>query len=131
MVKSKLTAFFVILVMGFLLHRNYITEFPMHTHAWTQSDRLALAYGFVNNGLNFFEPETFSLLKNESNIEDWKFPTNQSITAVDFPIHDFVPAIVMKLSGNKAPWIFRLYILLYSFIGLYVLFKLYSHVTIY
>jgi hypothetical protein len=51
-------------------------------------------------------------------------PTNNSITAVDFPIHDYIPAVFMKITGMNSPWIFRLYILLYGFIGLYFLYKL-------
>ena len=114
----------IILFLGILFQHNYINEFPSHTHAWTQSDRYALALGFVNNDLNFFKPETFSLLKNSQDPADWKFPSEESITAVDFPLHDYIPAIIMKLSGNCSPWIFRLYILLSGFAGLFFLYKL-------
>jgi len=56
--------------------------------------------------------------------EGGKVPLNSRITAVDFPIHNFIPAVFMKIAGIKSVWIFRSYILLYSFIGLYFLFKL-------
>jgi hypothetical protein len=53
-----------------------------------------------------------------------KVPADESITAVDFPVHDYIPAIFMNLSNNNSPWLFRLYILLYSFVGLFFLFRL-------
>lgn len=117
-------AVLIVLFLGIMFHHHYINEFPSHTHAWTQSDRYALALGFVNNDLNFFKPETFSLLKNDQDPGNWKFPSEESITAVDFPLHDYIPAVFMKIVGDCSPWIFRLYILLFSFIGLFYLFKL-------
>ena len=54
----------------------------------------------------------------------WPVPKENGITAVDFPIHDYIPAVFMKISGINSIWIFRLYILLYSFVGLFYLFKL-------
>ena len=122
--KKTITAIVIILFLGVLFHYKYINEFPSYIHAWSQSDRYALALGFVNNDLNFFEPETFSLLKNAEAIDEWKYPSDNSITAVDFPIHDFLPAFFMKITGNSSPFVFRVYILLYSFIGLLFLFKL-------
>jgi len=122
--KQTITAIVIILFLGVLFHNKYINEFPSYIHAWSQSDRYALALGFANNDLNFFKPETFSLLKNAEAIDEWKYPSDNSITAVNFPIHDFLPAFFMKITGNSSPFIFRVYILLYSFIGLLFLFKL-------
>lgn len=122
--KNNIIALLIIVLLGVFLQRNYVNKFPSHIHAWTQADRYALALGFVNNDLNFFKPETFSLLKNGEQINDSKFPTDNSITAVDFPLHDYIPAVIMKLSGSNSPTIFRVYILLYSFLGLFFLFKL-------
>jgi len=121
---NDITAIFTIVLLGILFQINYVNDFPSHIHAWSQSDRYALAQGFVNNDLNFFKPETFSLLKNNQNLCDWKYPSEESITAVDFPIHDFIPAIFMKITGDSSPWFFRLYIILYGFVGLFILYKL-------
>lgn len=117
----------IILLAGVYLHKNYINEFPSNTHAWAQADRYALALGFVNNNLNFFKPETFVL--NHQFPNDWTLPSNESITAVDFPIHDYIPALIMKISGKKSVLIFRVYILLYSLIGLFFLYKLVMLIT--
>lgn len=112
----------IIVFLGISFNYNHINEYPSYTHAWAQTDRYALAQGFVNNNLNFFKPETFIL--NKQFPDTWRKPYKESITAVDFPIHDYIPAIVMKLTGHKSPWIFRLYTMLYSFIGLFYLYKL-------
>jgi hypothetical protein len=104
------------------LQRNYINEFPSHIHAWAQSDRYALAIGFLKNKFDFFHPQTYIL--NHQFPGGFIVPSENSITAVDFPIHDYIPALLMKLFHTTSPWCFRLYILLYSFIGLFFLYKL-------
>jgi len=119
---SHFFAIMIIVFLGVLLQKNYINEFPSYIHAWAQSDRYALAKGFINNNFNFFKPET--LVLNHQFPDDWEVPSKESITAVDFPIHDYIPAIFMKLSGISSPWIFRVYIMLFSFIGLFFLFKI-------
>lgn len=121
---KKAGVIFIILSLGFIFHYKYINEFPSHIHAWAQSDRYALALGFLENGLNFFEPQSYIL--NHQFPHNWELPSEKGITAVDFPLHDYIPAVFMKIFGTTAPWIFRSYILLYSFLGLYFLFKL-SH----
>ncbi len=113
---------FIIITIGFLFQYKHLNEFPSHIHAWAQSDRYALSLGFIDNGLNFFKPQTF--VYNHQFPDNWKVPSATTITAVDFPIHDYLPALVMKILNNTSPLIFRLYILFYSFLGLFFLFKL-------
>jgi len=124
---NNYVAIVVIGLLGFLYQHNYLNEFPSFKHAWAQSDRYALSLGFLDNGLNFLKPQTF--IYNHQFPSEWKMPEDQTITAVDFPIHDYIPALLMKAFGTTSPWVFRLYILLYSFIGLYYLFKLVYNVT--
>jgi len=125
--KQLLFALGIIIFFGVLYHYKYINEFPSHIHAWAQADRYALTLGFINNNFNFFKPETFVM--NPYFPHGWRVPLNESITAVDFPAHEFIAAIVMKVSGIRSPWILRLYILLYSFVGLIGLFKLSNLLT--
>jgi hypothetical protein len=99
-----------------------MNDFPSHTHSWAQSDRYAISKNFVNNGLNLFEPETY--LMNPQFPHFWEVPNKESITSVDFPIHDYIPAVFMKVTGIDSPWVVRLYNLLYSFLGLFFLYKL-------
>jgi len=120
--QQKITAVVVIVLLGFILQKNYINEFPSHIHAWAQSDRYAIAKGFVNNGLNLSKPETFVL--NHQFPGGFKMTSKESITSVDFPIHEYIVAAFMKTFGSTSPWLFRTYTLLYSFLGLFFLFKL-------
>jgi hypothetical protein len=115
-------AILTIVLFGIVFQRSYINDFPSHMHAWAQSDRYAIAKGFVNNGLNFFKPETFTY--NHQFPHGYTIPSQESVTAVDFPIHDYVVAVIMKLLGTGEPWVFRLYIVVYSFLGLFYLFKI-------
>jgi hypothetical protein len=119
--KNLVIGIFLFLI-GLLYNVKYLNDFPSHTHAWAQSDRYALSLGFLENGLNFFKPQT--LVLNHQFPDDWETPSNSSITAVDFPIHDYIPALLMKISGTTSSFLFRLYILLYSFTGLFFLFRL-------
>lgn len=113
---------FTLLALGILYHYRYINEFPSHIHARAQSDRYALSLGFLENGLNFFKPQTFVL--NHEFPHRWEVPAEKSITAVDFPIHDYITALLMKITGSTSPWVFRLYVYLYSLFGLFFLFRL-------
>ena len=112
----------VIIGFGLTFQYKYLNEFPSHIHAWAQADRYALSLGFLENGLDFFKPQTY--IYNHQFPHKWEVPSETSITAVDFPIHDYIPAVLMKITGITSPFVFRFYILLYSFIGLFFLFKL-------
>ncbi len=102
----------VLISLSVFFFRDSISLFPSFIHAWTQSDRYAIALGFLNNGLDFFHPQTFNLV------------TTDAITRVDFPIHEYLIGIIMKLTGNHEPVVFRIYILTYGLIGLGFLFRL-------
>ena len=88
-----------------LFYGNLETWFPSHIHAWTQSDRLALAYGFLDNGFNLLLPQTNNIF------------TPGGITGVDLPIHEYLVAGVMKIVGSRDPLIFRLYTLSYCLLS--------------
>lgn len=83
--------------------------------------------GFLDNHFDFFHPRTCNL--------DPQFPakqpleTREGITSVDFPIHDFIIALVMKITGYTEPVLFRGYILLYGLTGLFFLFLLVKQFT--
>jgi hypothetical protein len=112
----------IICLLGVIFQHAYVNEFPSYTHAWAQGDRYALALGFVENNLDFFHPQTYVL--NHQFPGNFEVPSAERITAVNFPIHDYIPAIFMKLFHSSAPCIFRIYILLYSFAALFFLFQL-------
>lgn len=119
-VKIRLQYLVVLLsvtITGLLLHRGHFSEEPSGIHTWTQSDHYALARGFQENGLNFFRPETFFYHENPGK-------EASTVTAVDFPIHNYIPAVIMKLSGSESPAIYHWYLFLISIIGLFYLYRL-------
>ncbi len=120
---KKIAFVFVGLLIIFLFVNNIkvVGEFPKYTHAWAQADRYALSLGFIDNGFDFFHPQTFVL--NHQFPGEFKIPSDNSITSVDFPIHEYVVSLLMKMFNYRGPLIFRLYILIYSIIGLFFLFK--------
>jgi hypothetical protein len=106
-----------LVVASGLLYRETITLFPSFIHAWTQSERYTIALCFLENGFDFFHPCTFNL----QNIN--------GITPIDFPINEFIVALLMKLFNSTAPIIFRLYTLSISIIGLIHLYLFAEKVT--
>lgn len=118
----NLVIILVIILLGILFQRNYINEPPSYRHTWALADHYSLALRFTENGMNFFEPETYVL--NHQFPHEMRIPAKESITAVDFPLHSFIPAGLMKLLNTNDPWVFRGYIILYSFVGLFFLFRL-------
>ncbi|MCX6250051.1 MAG: glycosyltransferase family 39 protein [Bacteroidetes bacterium] len=118
---SKYAIILILLALGFFFQWRYINEFPSHIHAWAQADRYALAIGFNKNGFDFFHPQTYVL--NHQFPGKSKIANHSVVTAVDFPIHDYVAGMLMNLFGTTAPWCFRLYVLLYSLVGLFFLYK--------
>lgn len=117
-----ITVFFLLLIAGCFFHLNKINEFPLYTHAWAQADRYAIALGFLDNQFNLFYPQTFVL--NTQFPNDFLVAGNSGITSVDFPIHEFIVAGFMKVFHTQEPWIFRVYELLISVIGILYLFRI-------
>lgn len=120
-------ALLLITAITAIFQLRHINEFPGYTHTWAQNDRLALANGFVRNDLNFFKPQNYIL--NHQFPKNWSDPSYSTITAVEFPIHDYVPAVFMKLFGTNEPWVFHAYILIYSIIGFFFLYLLAEKIT--
>lgn len=106
----------VLLGLSYLLYSTTIHFFPSFIHAWTQSDRYAIAVRFVEKGFDIFHPSTFNL------------QTVEGITRVDFPINEFLVALIMKVVG-VSPTVFRFYTLMISIIGMVYLFLLGKRIT--
>lgn len=125
--KHLFIVIFILTVLSIFYYKDVVTGFPSHIHAWAQSDRYALALGFLKNGFDFFQPQTYNL--------NPQFPSTQilaepkGITSVDFPIHEYIIALLMKCFHTNSPGVFRIYILLYSCFGLYFLWKLARLIT--
>ena len=114
--------FFLLLISGCFFHLNNINEFPLFTHAWAQADRYAISLGFLDNHFNLFYPQTFVL--NSQFPGDFLVAGNTGITSVDFPIHEYIVAGLMKIFDTTEPWIFRVYELIIGIIGFLYLFRI-------
>lgn len=115
---GKFITIAVILFISLLLQWRHLNEFPLHIHAWAQADWYSLAIGYVDNGMDFFHPQT--MLYNKQDAGLW----GATITSVDFPVHVYLVALFMKIFGTTAPWVFRCWTLLWSMIGIYFLYKI-------
>ena len=112
----------ILFIVAFVFHFKTINEFPQYKHCWAQCDRYALALGFIDNGEDLFHPQTF--VYNNQFPDDFETIKNNTITSVDFPIHDYIVSFLMRLFHTTSPWIFKLYTLLYSLTGLFYLYRL-------
>jgi hypothetical protein len=83
-------------------------DFPTRIHAWTQSDRIALSYCFVNNGLNLFKPCTYDL------------GTKEGVTPAGLPISEYVGAVLMRIFGKSVAILNVVHLLFFS-LGLFFL----------
>lgn len=111
--------FLLFLVLYFALQFNTLLfQMPNGIHEWAQGDRLALAYGFYDNGMDFFKPSTLS-----------QFSEN-GITGVEFPLQAYLAAAIAKLFGKVyLSLIFRLLDTFIIGICLFVLYKIASSFT--
>ena len=116
-----------IVIVGLLLAWQRLNEFPSYIHAWAQSDWYSLSIGFHNNGFDFFHPET--LIYNKQFPDWWLVDTGSTITSVDFPIHAYIVALLMKIFGTTAPWVFRVWTLVCSLVGIWFLYLLARRLT--
>lgn len=116
----SVVVFFLILCVSVGIHRHHILSFPKAIHSWSQTDHLAIAHGFVRNDFNFFLPESYQLNKNLQTYDN-------AITAVDFPIVNYLAAAGMKLSGSDSAASFRIVVLMYACVGLTFLFLFLYH----
>ena len=105
-----------LLILSVVLYYSTIHLFPSFIHAWTQSDRYAIALRFLDNGFDLFHPATFNL------------QTVDGITRVDFPISEFIVAVLMKIFG-ASPAVFRMYTLSVSILGLVYLYLFTRKIT--
>ncbi|MBA3971132.1 MAG: glycosyltransferase family 39 protein, partial [Bacteroidetes bacterium] len=106
-----------LLAVSFLLYKTTITLPPSFIHAWTQSERYAIALQFLNNGFDLFHPATFNL------------QTVDGITRMDLPLNEFIVALLMKVLGTTSPVIFRMYTLLVGLTGLVFLYLFTKRIT--
>ena len=124
---DKIIVILTLITLSFYHYQHTIQQFPSHIHSWSQSDRYAIALGFLDNKFDLFHPISYNL---KTTYPPKISPTiEQGITSVDCPINEWIIAIIMKVTNKKTPAIFRAYILAYSLIGLFFLYLLSQRIT--
>lgn len=84
--------------LGFMLLFGFSSResMPHGIHSWAQSDRLAVAYSFYENDLNFLQPATYSLNSEGGRV------------GVEFPGIQYISAALAKITGiGHLPLIYR------------------------
>lgn len=117
----------VFVFISLILCGRTLRTFPAYIHAWAQSDWYAIAQGFVNNGYDLFHPET--MIYNKQFPGTWSEAYETTITSADFPIHEYIVALLMGLTGSRGPWVFRCWTLAVSLMGLWFLFLAFKRLT--
>ncbi len=85
---------------------------PQSIHQWRQCDCLSFTQTYYKDGNNFFEPKVLYLGTD-----------NTGKTATEFPIIYYTIAQIWKIFG-KHEFIYRAFVLILSFFGLFSLFKM-------
>lgn len=114
---TKRSNIFVIISLALVALFFYwptMSTFPAYVHAWTQSDRLAIALCFQQNGFNLFLPCNFNLI------------TVQGVTAVDFPIIEYMVALLAEVLQLEVIPLFRTVNLLIGLTGVFYLYRFFS-----
>lgn len=116
-----------IILLGLCYHGRQLGEMPAGMHAWAQADRYALVLGFQRNGHDLLRPETFTL--NHQFPGNYRTAEASSITGVDLPWNEYVVALLMTATRAEGPWLFHVYALAWSFVGLFFLYRLTAEVS--
>lgn len=126
-IATFLIAMLFVVAAGLYIEWDYMNEYPSHIHAWAEQDHYALSIGFLNNGFDFFHPET--MLYNKQFPGWWKEAYDTTVTSAGFPIHEFIVALLMKLFSTTSPWVFRVWTLLWALLGLCFLYRIAYRLT--
>ena len=119
-IKQHILPLFVIAVVALIINVRHLNEPPAYIHAWAQADNYSLALGYLHNGCDFFHPQTLIFNKQQYGFED----PESLITGCDLPLHHWLAAVLMKVSGSSQPWVFRGLTLLVAILGLWALYLL-------
>lgn len=103
-----------------LVIQGGLNAFPDHIHAWTQSDRLAIAENYATYQLNPAFPGSLNLNPALENVKQH----GSNISAMDIPLIEYISGMFMRLSGDHSAFWFRLFQLLAGLAGAFALFRL-------
>lgn len=117
---QHLAPLLVVAAIALVINIRHLNEPPAYIHAWAQADNYSIALGFLHNGGDILHPQT--LIYNKQQMDFTSAPS--LVTACDLPLHHWLAAGVMAVTGSRAPWTFRGLSLLVSILGLWALYLL-------
>lgn len=124
-VKSHLFPLCVIMAVAMIISVKHLNEPPAYIHAWAQADNYSLALGFTHNGGDLFHPHTLIYNKQQ---KDFSAPLSL-VTGCDLPLHHWIAAGLMAITGSHEPWVFRSLTLAVAIAGLLMLYLLVYVIT--
>lgn len=136
--KKIILVLLALLTLSILFYYDTINDYPKGRHASGMANYYTTSIGFLDNNFDFFHPQTYCLnpqypptkIKNLTNgYWNYTLENPQGITSVDFPINQYIVAILMKVFNSTNPIIYRVYTLILSLIGLFYLFKILHLIT--
>ena len=119
-IKQHILPLLVIAVVALIISVRHLNEPPAYIHAWAQADNYSLALGFRHNGCDLFHPHTLIYNKQQYGFND----PESLVTGCDLPLHHWLAAVLMSVTGSTQPWVFRGLTLLVTIIGLWALYLL-------
>ncbi len=118
--KQHVLPFLMIIVVSLVVNVRHLNEPPAYIHAWAQADHYSLSLGFLHNGGDLFHPQSLIYNKQQFGLDKQE----SAVTACDLPLHHWLVAGLMRITGSHQPWVFRGLTLMVSVIGLWALYLL-------
>ena len=119
-IKQHILPLLIIAVVALIISVRHLNEPPAYIHAWAQADNYSLALGFKHNGCDLFHPQTLIYNKQQYGFED----PESLVTGCDLPLHHWLVAMLMSVTGSTQPWVFRGMTLAVAILGLWALYLL-------
>lgn len=118
--KQHILPLLIIAAVALVISVRHLNEPPAYIHAWAQADNYSLAMGFRHNGCDLFHPQTLIFNKQQLGFDD----PESLVTGCDLPLHHWVVAVLMSVTGSSQPWVFRGWTLIVAILGLWTLYLL-------
>lgn len=129
-IKETVSIWGMLILLSIILYSQNYNESPRGRHQSGMSNYFAVTLRFIDSGFNLSTPKTYCLNPQYSansgkSYGYWNYSPKdpQGITAIDFPIHQYIIALIMKTLDSNDYSIYRLYMLIISLFGLYYLGK--------
>ncbi len=116
---SKYLLIFALLCLSYLYQYNHIVFYaPQSIHQFRQADCLSIALNYYQDDMNFFKPQLHNQMSQGG---------TSGFAVGEFPIIYYLVAVLWKIFGLHL-WIFRLVEILFVFLGLLALLRIFESI---